>query len=340
MQCNPHAKCIPTAVQPFKHNVLCRIPLKQHLTLALHRQQQPDPSPGAHNHSSRHHPTVYAAINGTTNISASEITILVKESTDHLSLAAIVRDHQRVLNFIHAAAAFTHAAQLAQQLILGNQQLLQQQRMLQDQLQQVTADRDSLAQQMQQAHQQAVAMQEQLQGAVKQQQEAQSKLSASDDNAKKLQSKISALQSEHQKAERQSADQIKQLQEALNIARSRIEAAQEAAEKRVADVQAAAAKEVEEHRRKWRDEFEKRRKLHNIVIEMKGNIRVLARIRPMIEKEFASSGGGTEAQAVRMIDEERVAVMGVTSKEFEFDKAFGPADGQEQVNITMSGVMG
>lgn len=66
-------------------------------------------------------------------------------------------------------------------------------------------------------------------------------------------------------AERQAADQIKQLQEALNLAKSHIEAAQEAAEKRAAAVQAAANREVEEHRRKWRDEFEKRRKLHNIV---------------------------------------------------------------------------
>jgi hypothetical protein len=64
------------------------------------------------------------------------------------------------------------------------------------------------------------------------------------------------------------------------------------------------------------------------VTELKGNIRVLARIRPMSEKEHSSSG--SEA-AVRVIDEETVSVAGATVREYEFDRVFGPADGQAKV---------
>lgn len=66
-------------------------------------------------------------------------------------------------------------------------------------------------------------------------------------------------------SERNAAEQIRQLQETVNVTRSRIESAQEAAEKRVSDIRAAADKEIQEHRRKWREEFDRRRKLHNLV---------------------------------------------------------------------------
>jgi hypothetical protein len=64
------------------------------------------------------------------------------------------------------------------------------------------------------------------------------------------------------------------------------------------------------------------------VTELKGNIRVLARIRPMSEKEHSSSG--SEA-AMRVINEETVSVAGTSVREYEFDRVFGPKDGQAQV---------
>lgn len=68
------------------------------------------------------------------------------------------------------------------------------------------------------------------------------------------------------------------------------------------------------------------------LIELKGNIRVLARIRPMIEKEWASSGGGVaDAEGVKVVDEETVAVTGSNAKEYQFDRVFAPSDGQELV---------
>lgn len=67
------------------------------------------------------------------------------------------------------------------------------------------------------------------------------------------------------------------------------------------------------------------------VTELKGNIRVLARIRPMIEKEHSSSGGAVET-AVRVNDKEMVSIAGPTVREYEFDGVFGPEDGQAQVH--------
>jgi kinesin family protein C2/C3 len=79
------------------------------------------------------------------------------------------------------------------------------------------------------------------------------------------------------------------------------------------------------------------------VIEMKGNIRVLARIRPMIEKERSAScsEGGSVQEAVRMADEETVLLEAANGpiREFSFDRVFGPSDGQLQVYEEVSGIV-
>lgn len=79
------------------------------------------------------------------------------------------------------------------------------------------------------------------------------------------------------------------------------------------------------------------------VIEMKGNIRVLARIRPMIEKESSAScsEGGSVQEAVRVADEETVLLEAANGpvREFSFDRVFGPSDGQLQVYEEVSGIV-
>lgn len=74
------------------------------------------------------------------------------------------------------------------------------------------------------------------------------------------------------------------------------------------------------------------------VIELKGNIRVLARIRPMIEKERSSSAACSDAgnveAAVRMVDTETLLLEAATHREYEFDRVFGPTDGQLQVRLS------
>ena len=98
-------------------------------------------------------------------------------------------------------------------------------------------------------------------------------------------------------------------------------------------------------REKWRTEFDKRRKLHNVVLELKGNIRVLCRVRPMLDKER----GGLDAAAaaasmpVRCPTEETVRVAAVDNKaekEFEFDRVLSPEEGQDKVSKDIGAAAG
>ncbi|GAX80690.1 hypothetical protein CEUSTIGMA_g8125.t1 [Chlamydomonas eustigma] len=84
---------------------------------------------------------------------------------------------------------------------------------------------------------------------------------------------------------------------------------------------------------KWRTEFDKRKKLHNQVLELKGSIRVLCRVRPMLEKEKVAAGGNTESP-VKVTSEEALRLTLSESKggkDFEFDRVFAPTDGQDKV---------
>ncbi|GMH43873.1 hypothetical protein BSKO_11807 [Bryopsis sp. KO-2023] len=83
---------------------------------------------------------------------------------------------------------------------------------------------------------------------------------------------------------------------------------------------------------KWRSEFERRKKLHNALLELKGNIRVFCRIRPMLESETAAGG----CPAVKAEDEDNLTIASPEGskdliKTYEFDRVFGPEDGQEEV---------
>ncbi len=73
------------------------------------------------------------------------------------------------------------------------------------------------------------------------------------------------------------------------------------------------------------------------VIELKGNIRVLARIRPLLGKELANEAAATGSQGsaappVDARNEETIVLNAPAgSKEFEFDRVFQQQEGQEQV---------
>ena len=74
-----------------------------------------------------------------------------------------------------------------------------------------------------------------------------------------------------------------------------------------------------------------RKKLHNELVELKGNIRVFCRVRPVIKED----GGGRNAENVITFDEDDDAILNVFSKgsnkPFEMDKVFKPQSTQEQV---------
>lgn len=82
---------------------------------------------------------------------------------------------------------------------------------------------------------------------------------------------------------------------------------------------------------KYKKEMALRKKLHNELVELKGNIRVYCRVRPVIKED----GGGRNAENVISFDDEDDALLNVFSKgaikQFEMDKVFKPQSTQEQV---------
>lgn len=64
---------------------------------------------------------------------------------------------------------------------------------------------------------------------------------------------------------RSTAEQMKQLQDAASQAQAALATIQAEADKRIAAAEGAALAQVESFKQKWREEFDKRRKLHNLV---------------------------------------------------------------------------
>jgi hypothetical protein len=58
---------------------------------------------------------------------------------------------------------------------------------------------------------------------------------------------------------------MKQLQETASQAQAALATIQAEADQRIAAKEAAAQAQVESYKQKWREEFDKRRKLHNLV---------------------------------------------------------------------------
>ena len=74
-----------------------------------------------------------------------------------------------------------------------------------------------------------------------------------------------------------------------------------------------------------------RKKYHNELVDLRGNIRVFCRVRPVIRED----GGGKPAENVVSFDQDDDALVNVLSKgalkTFEMDKVFTPRSTQEEV---------
>eukprot|EP00117_Sycon_ciliatum_P049856 scpid37116/ scgid5076/ Kinesin-like protein KIFC3 len=104
----------------------------------------------------------------------------------------------------------------------------------------------------------------------------------------------------------------------------------------------------------YEQEKKRRKALHNTVVELRGNIRVHCRLRPMLAFDQRTSSGTSSSSGVGMartntglleevilpIDEETVCVhtlkqqlsgVGVSNKNFEFDRVYGPSSNQSDV---------
>mmetsp|Transcript_10107 Transcript_10107/g.32732 ORF Transcript_10107/g.32732 Transcript_10107/m.32732 type:complete len:363 (-) Transcript_10107:496-1584(-) len=90
----------------------------------------------------------------------------------------------------------------------------------------------------------------------------------------------------------------------------------------------AQARALEESKAAFQREAVERKRLHNLVQELQGNIRVYVRVKPL-DAEEAEVG---VAACVEVREGRRVLCeQGGQSKAFEFDKAFGPAAGQAEI---------
>ncbi|XP_064640598.1 kinesin-like protein KIFC3 isoform X2 [Lineus longissimus] len=90
-------------------------------------------------------------------------------------------------------------------------------------------------------------------------------------------------------------------------------------------------------KRKYREEVTLRKKYHNELVELKGNIRVFARVRPKISED----GTGQQGQSVVMFDEIDDCLITIKNKGgrlqgFELDAVFQPASSQAEVFAEVS----
>ncbi|RDX94715.1 Kinesin-like protein KIN-14S, partial [Mucuna pruriens] len=84
-------------------------------------------------------------------------------------------------------------------------------------------------------------------------------------------------------------------------------------------------------KRKYLEESSERRRLYNEVIELKGNIRVFCRCRPLNENEIANGSAVSVVNFESSPDELQVNCSDSSKKQFKFDYVFRPEDKQEAV---------
>ncbi|XP_040920532.1 kinesin-like protein KIF25 [Toxotes jaculatrix] len=105
---------------------------------------------------------------------------------------------------------------------------------------------------------------------------------------------------------------------------------------------AALERALEEEKVRCRSERQRRKELHNTLVEMRGNIRVHCRVRPVlpfdhVQSSTFGSGPASSEEVVYAISDDTVMVnclktgMPVQNKMFEFERVHGPEDSQDAV---------
>ena len=141
-------------------------------------------------------------------------------------------------------------------------------------------------------------------------------------------------------ASREAEEAVRRVDERVEGARrAALEAARREAEAAAESMRAA----VQEAEARWRREAALRRKAHNWALELAGNVRVFARVRPVLGVERRQGAGaadvavlpeGDEDVVVRA-DEDAEAGQGASRRvrgaRFQFDRVFGPGSTQGEV---------
>ncbi|XP_022626146.1 kinesin-like protein KIF25 isoform X1 [Seriola dumerili] len=105
---------------------------------------------------------------------------------------------------------------------------------------------------------------------------------------------------------------------------------------------AGLERSLEEEKEKCRAERQRRKELHNTLVELRGNIRVHCRVRPVlpfdhIQSSTSGSGPASSEEVVYAISDDTVMVNGLKTgmpmqnKMFEFERVHGPEDSQDAV---------
>jgi kinesin family protein C1 len=108
---------------------------------------------------------------------------------------------------------------------------------------------------------------------------------------------------------------------------------------------ARAMTQIEELEEKLKAGDGIRRKLHNVIQELRGNVRVFARVRPFLPNDGVDMSGGAspDATIIPRSDNTSLRIMKGQSEEsrgedhsFSFDRVFGPSSSQENVFTEVS----
>ena len=93
------------------------------------------------------------------------------------------------------------------------------------------------------------------------------------------------------------------------------------------------AHEVQEAKRKYHKELAERKRLHNLVQELRGNIRVYCRVRPVSRRELENGGDDGCRQCVQFPEDGLSVEVRSAKKEktFEYDQVFACDSTQEKV---------
>lgn len=101
----------------------------------------------------------------------------------------------------------------------------------------------------------------------------------------------------------------------------------------------AAQEEMNGIRDKYTHEMKERKRLHNLVQELKGNIRVFMRCRPPTTKEYEQFGNDAKCVSFPGMGEVRVFNEKNREKMWEFDEVFEPSSKQQDVYSEVSALV-
>jgi hypothetical protein len=150
----------------------------------------------------------------------------------------------------------------------------------------------------------------------------------------KYQSQLATAQA--QAAERERFFE-RQVEKELETLREALQADKEAALASLQELMTAkvnnALADTENYKQLFYEESAARKQIHNRLIELQGNIRVLCRVRPIVEVEEQSGEGGS---VVDFPDEDTLTVTNTKNNDavtqrFEFDRVFSPGSTQAEV---------